>query len=128
MRPAGRAPRKIAKEVRGMTDVHDKTPQEQIKEGMWRIALQTVVVLSAMAFGVLIGHILWGDAPELKQQVTARDQQITELKNEREAQAGAQALCERDKEDFKKRMDKVFDKNNELQREVADLKQRFGVQ
>jgi cell division protein FtsB len=110
-----------------MTDERDKTPQEQIKEGIWRIALQTVVVLSAMAFGVLIGHILWGDAPELKQQVAARDQQITELKNEREAQAGAQALCERDKEEFKKRLDKVFERNNELQREVADLKQRVGA-
>ena len=57
-----------------MTDERDKTPQEQIKEGIWRIALQTVVVLSAMAFGVLIGHLLWGDASDLRQQVAARVQ------------------------------------------------------
>ena len=110
-----------------MTDERDKTPQEQIKEGIWRIALQTVVVLSAMAFGVLIGHVLWGDAPDLKQQVGARDQQITELKNEREAQAGALALCQRDKEEAKKRVDKAFERNNELQKEIGELKQKLGM-
>ena len=31
----------------------EKTPQEQIKEGIWRIALQTVVILVAISFGGL---------------------------------------------------------------------------
>jgi hypothetical protein len=108
-----------------MADEGGKSPQEQIKEGIWRIALQTVVILVAMVFGVFIGHLLWGDAPMLKTQVESLNQNVQELKNEREAQAGAQALCERDKEEFKKRLDKVFERNNELQREVTSLKQQL---
>lgn len=47
------------------------------------------------------------DAAALKQRVAELEQQVQGLKNER-AQAGAQALCERDKEEFKKRPDKVL--------------------
>lgn len=110
-----------------MPDEQDKTPQEQIKEGIWRIALQTVVILVAMAFGVFVGHMLWGDAPALKEEVAALTTQIQELKNEREAQAGRQALCERDKTDFKKRLDKILDRNNELQKQVKQLRQQAGL-
>jgi hypothetical protein len=35
-------------------------------------------------------------------------------------------MCERDKADFKKRLDKTFDRNNELQQEVSDLKKQLG--
>ena len=105
----------------------EKTPQEQIKEGIWRISLQVVVIVVAMAFGVFIGHLMWGDAPALKEQVGTLIQQIQDLKNEREAQSGRQALCERDKKDFKKRLDKLFDQNNELKKEVADLKAAAGA-
>jgi hypothetical protein len=109
-----------------MTDELDKSPQEQIKEGIWRIALWAVVIAAGMAFGIFIGYLLWGDAPDLRSQVASLEQQKLELKNEREAQAGRQALCERDKEDFKKRVDKAFDQKNECQRELAELKSRLG--
>jgi hypothetical protein len=100
----------------------EKSPQEQIMEGVWSIALQSVVILFAAAFGVFIGYQLWGDAPELKVQVETMDKQIIELKNEREAQSGRQALCDRDKDDFKKRLDKAFEQKNECQRELSQLK------
>ncbi len=100
----------------------EKSPQDQIKEGIWSIALQSVVILFAAAFGVFIGYQLWGDAPDLKVQVEALDKQVIELKNEREAQSGRQALCDRDKEDFKKRLDKAFEQKNECQRELSQLK------
>ena len=109
-----------------MADELEKSPQEQIKEGICRIALWTVVVLAGAAFGVFIGYELWGDAPDLRLQVSSFEQQVLELKNDREAQAGRQALCERDKEDFKKRVDKAFDQRNECQRELSELKQRLG--
>ena len=104
----------------------EKTAQEQIKEGVWRVALQTVVIVVAMAFGVFIGHLLWGDAPVLKEQVESLTQQVQGLKNDREAQNSRQAMCERDKTDFKKRLDKVFDRNNDLQRQLKQLKGQLG--
>jgi cell division protein FtsB len=104
----------------------EQTPQEQIMQGIWRIALQTVVVLVCIAFGIFIGYTLWGDAPELKDKVVALTDQVQTLKNEREAQNARTAMCERDKADFKKRLDKTFDRNNELQQEVTDLKKQLG--
>jgi predicted negative regulator of RcsB-dependent stress response len=109
-----------------MPGEEDKSPQEQIKEGMWRIATQTVVILFAIAFGVLFGYMLWGDAPELKIQVDGYEKQVQELKNEREGQNARQAMCERDKADFKKRLDKVFDKHSACQKELNELKQQAG--
>lgn len=109
-----------------MADEAEKSPQDQIKEGIWRIALQSVVILAGIAFGVFIGYQLWGDAPDLKLQVATLEQQIQELKNDREAQAGRQALCERDKEDFKKRVDKAFDQKNECMKELADMKKQLA--
>jgi hypothetical protein len=117
--------RRTAQGGRDMSD--ERTPQEQIKEGIWRISLQVVVILVAMAFGVFVGHLMWGDAPALKEQVGTLTQNIQELKNDREAQAGRQALCERDKKDFKKRLDKLFDQNNELKKELTDLKAQAGT-
>ncbi len=109
-----------------MADELEKSPQEQIKEGIWRIALWTVVIVAGAAFGTFIGYELWGDAPDLRLQVSSFEQQVLELKNEREAQAGRQALCERDKEEFKKRVDKAFEQKNECQRQLAELKQQPG--
>jgi hypothetical protein len=109
-----------------MPEEREKTPQEQIMEGIWRIALQTVVILVSIGAGVFIGFQLWGDAPELKEKLSSANQHILELKNEREAEEARNAMCERDKNDFKKRLDKVFDRNNDLQRQVAELKQQLG--
>ena len=109
-----------------MPDEQDKSPQEQIKEGIWRIALQSVVILVAAAAGVFIGYQLWGDAPELKVTVGELTQQVQALKNDREAQDAVQAMCERDKKDYKTRLDKVFKKNNTLQRRLADLSKQVG--
>jgi len=99
----------------------DQTPQEQIKQGIWRIALQTVVILVCIVFGVFIGYQLWGDAPQLKERIVAFEEQVQTLKNEREAQNARQAMCERDKSDFKQRLDKTFDKNTELQKQLKTL-------
>ena len=104
----------------------DTSPEEQIKEGIWRIATQTIVVLGSMAFGVLIGYQLWGDAPALAEQVDALTKQVQELKNDREAQAGRFSLCDRDKNEFKKRLDKCFDQKNELQGEITDLQKQIS--
>lgn len=103
-----------------------KTPQEQIKEGIWRIALQTVVILVAIAFGVFIGYQLWGDAPEVRVRVDNLEQEVQELKNEREAQNARLAMCERDKTDFKTRLDKVFDKNSQLQKQLGELRRQIA--
>ena len=109
-----------------MPDKEAKTPQEQIKEGVWRIALQTVVILVAIAFGVFIGYQLWGDAPDLRLQVDAFAQQVQELKNEREAQGAVQAMCDRDKNDCKSRLDKVFEQKADLQKQIAELRKQLG--
>jgi hypothetical protein len=99
----------------------DQTPQEQIKQGIWRIALQTVVILVCIVFGVFIGYELWGDAPQLKIKIGALGEQVQTLKNEREGQNARQAMCERDKADFKQRLDKTFDKNTELQKQLKAM-------
>jgi len=117
---------RTAKEDGRMPDEQAKTPQEQIKEQIWRIALQAVVILVAIAFGIFIGYKLWGDAPSLRLQVEALSQQVQELKNEREAMNATQAMCDRDKNDCKKTLDKIFERNSELQREVAELKKQLG--
>lgn len=104
-----------------MSVEEEQTPQEQIKQGIWRIALQTVVILVCIVFGVFIGYQMWGDAPQLKERIGAYEEQVQQLKNEREAQNARQAMCERDKSDFKSRLDKTFDKNAELQKKLKEL-------
>jgi len=103
-----------------------KTPQEQIKEKIWRIALQAVIILVAVAFGVLIGYQLWGDAPYLKEQVAALTQNVQELKNEREGSSAIQAMCEREKNDCKGRLEKAYEQKDELQKQVAELRKQLG--
>lgn len=103
-----------------------KTPQEQIKEGIWRIALQTVVILVAIVFGVFIGYQLWGDAPDLRLKVVALDQQILELKNEREAQDKMRVMTERARDEAQKRRDKCFEQKGELQKQIAELRKQLG--
>jgi cell division protein FtsB len=103
-----------------MPEEPDKTPQEQVKEGLWRITLWTLVILVSIGFGVFLGFQLWGDAPRLAEQVQTLDLQVVELKKEREGAAAIQAICERDKADLQKRFDKCVDDKTALQRQIAE--------
>jgi len=109
-----------------MPEEEAKTPQEQIKEGIWRIALQTVVILVAIVFGVFIGYQLWGDAPDLRLKIEAFDQQVLELKNEREAQDKMRVMTERARDEAQKRRDKCFEQKGELQKQLAELRKQLG--
>ena len=64
-----------------MAEDGEKTAQEQVKEGIWRIATQLVVILVAAAFGVLGGYVEWGEAPAFREEVKTLSAQIVERKN-----------------------------------------------
>jgi cell division protein FtsB len=102
-----------------MPDEPEMTPQEQVKEGIWRMTLWSLVIAVSIGFGVFIGFQLWGDAPRLAKQVAGLEQQVADLKKEREGAAAIQAICERDKADAQKRFEKCVDEKAALQRQLG---------
>ena len=82
----------------------DKTPQEQIKEAIWTYTGWVVVVLVCIGAGVFIGFTLWGDAPDLRSEVTRLEKRVGDLKNEREGLQTQIAMTTRDRDDCQQRL------------------------
>ena len=68
-----------------------KSPEAQIKEAVWQYTGWGVLLLATFLAGVSAGYLFWGDAPQLRTQVTELTQKVSGVRTEREnlqAQAG----------------------------------------
>ena len=81
-----------------MADGDDKTAQEELKEAAWEWTQKIVTALVLFFGGIVAAYFLWGDAAELRQGNKELNDQIVDLKNQRETLNTRIARELRDKE------------------------------
>jgi hypothetical protein len=86
-----------------MTDL-EKSPPEQLKENLWVGAQRLVVTLVLFGAGVFAGYFQWGDAAALRLEKKQFEDQIVDLKNQRETLSTRIAREQRDKEVCRKKL------------------------
>ncbi len=67
-----------------MEEDEEKSPQQVVKEAIWKYTSWAVVILGSIGAGVFIGYTRWGDAELLRGKVDQFEKQVLALKNERE--------------------------------------------
>ena len=88
------------------TTSEDEEAKKQVKEAVWQITARGLVLGVAFGFGLFSGWIAWGvgieGAPALREQTTAQEALIVELKNKQvdiegqvEVYKGKFNICER---------------------------------
>ncbi len=85
----------------------EKTAQEELREAVWGWGQRAVVTLVLFGAGYLGGYFQWGDAAELRLQKKQLEDQIVDLKNQRETLSTRIAREQRDKEVCRKELDEV---------------------
>ena len=85
--------------------------QEELKNAVWVWTQRLVVALVLFGGGVLAAYFAWGDAGELRQHNKELQDQIVDLKNQRETlntriarEARDKEVCNRDLADAKKKL------------------------
>jgi cell division protein FtsL len=61
-----------------------KSAETQIKEAVWQYTGWGVLLTAVFLSGVALGYILWGDALQLRGQVTDLTQKVSGVRTERE--------------------------------------------
>ena len=84
---------------------HEKTVQEELQDAVWGWGQRIVVTLVLFGAGYLGGWFQWGDAAELRLQKKQLEDQIVDLKNQRETLSTRIAREQRDKEVCRKELD-----------------------
>jgi hypothetical protein len=82
----------------------DKSPPELLKETLWSWAQRLVVTAVLLGAGVYAGYFQWGDAAALRLEKKQLEDQIVDLKNQRETLSTRIAREQRDKEVCRKEM------------------------
>ena len=90
------------------------TEQQQLQDKIWTFAQRGVVLLLAMGVGLFIGYRMWGEAGQLREEVTQLQDRVTMREKERDTLKSQMAIVDRDKKELEKRM--------------QDLQARCGVQ
>ena len=62
----------------------EKSAADELKEAVWSWGQTIVVTLVLLGAGYLGGYFQWGDAAELRQHKKQLEDQIVDLKNQRE--------------------------------------------
>jgi hypothetical protein len=85
------------------------TAQEELRNALWVWTQRTVVALVLFGGGILAAYFAWGDAAELRQHNKELQDQIVDLKNQRETlntriarEARDKEVCNRSLSDAKK--------------------------
>jgi hypothetical protein len=89
-----------------MADLEKSAP-EQLKENLWMGAQRLVVTAVLFGAGVFAGYFQWGDAAALRLETKQLQDQIVDLKNQRETLSTRIAREQRDKEVCRKELDEV---------------------
>jgi hypothetical protein len=85
----------------------EKTAEEELREAVWGWGQKAVVTLVLFGAGYLGGYFQWGDAAELRHHKKQLEDQIVDLKNQRETLSTRIAREQRDKEVCRKELDEV---------------------
>jgi uncharacterized protein YlxW (UPF0749 family) len=87
----------------------EKTAEEELKEAVWSWVQKAVVALTLFGSGIVAAYFAWGDAAELRQHNKELQDQIVDLKNQRETlntriarETRDKEVCNRDLQDLKK--------------------------
>lgn len=76
----------------------EENAQEELNEAAWQWAGRIVVAAALIGGGFFGGYMMWGDAPELAEQVNKQKDEVVRLKNARETANTKFARVTRDKE------------------------------
>lgn len=76
----------------------EKSAQEELKDAVWEYTQKTVVALVLFGGGILAAWFMWGDAGRLRQTNKELQDQVVDLKNQRETLNTRIAREARDKE------------------------------
>jgi hypothetical protein len=94
-----------------MAEVVEKTAQEELRDAVWEWVQKTVVALVLFGSGILAAYFMWGDAADLRQHNKEQQDQIVDLKNQRETlntriarEARDKEVCNRDLKDTQKEL------------------------
>jgi len=82
----------------------DKSAEQQLSDAIWGTVSRAVLAIALIGAGLFAGYYRWGDAVELRQQVRERQDDIVNLKNERETLSTRIARFQRDLEVCRKEM------------------------
>ena len=87
------------------------TAEQELKNAVWNWTQYAVVALVLFGGGILAGYFAWGDAAELRQHNKELQDQIVDLKNQRETlntriarETRDKEVCNRDLQDIKKQL------------------------
>jgi hypothetical protein len=87
------------------------TAEQELKNALWVWTQRVVVALVLFGGGVLAAYFAWGDAAELRQHNKELQDQIVDLKNQRETlntriarEARDKEVCNRDLSEAKKQL------------------------
>jgi len=85
------------------------TAEQELKNALWVWTQRTVVALVLFGGGILAAYFAWGDAADLRQHNKELQDQIVDLKNQRETlntriarEARDKEVCNRDLAEAKK--------------------------
>jgi cell division protein FtsB len=82
----------------------EKSPPQMLKESLWKGAQRLVVTAVLFGAGVYAGYFQWGDAASLRLEKKQLEDQIVDLKNQRETLSTRIAREQRDKEVCRKEL------------------------
>lgn len=76
----------------------DKSAEQQLSDAIWGSVSKVVLAAALIGAGVFAGYFNWGHAGELEMEVAEKNDQIVNLKNERETLSTRIARFQRDLE------------------------------
>ena len=76
----------------------EKSAQEELKDAVWEWTQKLVVAAVLFGGGILAAYFMWGDAAKLRQSNKELQDQVVDLKNQRETLNTRIAREARDKE------------------------------
>ena len=87
----------------------DKSAEQQLSDAIWGTVSRLVLALALLGAGVFAGYYRWGDAVECREEVKLQQDQIVDLKNQRETLSTRIARFQRDLEVCRKEMKALED-------------------
>jgi len=95
-----------------MAQEEKKSAEDQLREAVWTWVQRVVVALVLFGAGFFAGYYNYGDAIELRQEVKELNDNIVDLKNQRETlstkiarETRDKEVCQRDMREMKKELD-----------------------